>query len=802
MGNNSSATPFLGLYVIVRDAEKTIDALLASLRGTDGNWAFDELVFVDTGSVDLTTQKIAAAVGSVGGWPNSGYLVVPRLDGLRIILSRFDWCDDFAAARNYAFGLGSARWRMYLDADDELKISGADAHHLKKALQHTEHEHPEVDCIMLRYLYADPIMIQDKFRLVRWDTGWRWEGEIHEEIVPWPVHGRRISVYGEITVVHQENRDVQRSITRNVALCTKLYERAGTENNISKRARMAYYLGMYATMHNDLARAKQLFREAADGLGFTNLAAYALVDLAFLYLKNDLPHEAIAIAGEAHARCPEIPDGLAALACALEAAGDNLRAAGVFDQWKALLASPIQSNRDRYRHEGLVPITAVRSYLAIGRIADAADMLKRVSKDVALTDSLYLHYTAAGAAYFQTLGLARLKDYVDYLVWENEILQALAVIDEAPSNIRALPEISAMRKTILDKAPQLESWADYKRVYAAETNEVFDRDEKSKELITQQGRAQHVKKWAENLSRLGPPIELYVIGVHGGWIEQEVLAANERIRLTACDVNPNANYALQRLAKLFPGRVKFHTVVHNHYDWIPEDKYHEFDALFCFEVIEHVPNPQFMARQFTLLLKPNGELFLSTPISSFWIEPDATKRHHWHQHLTAWEPWQLWHMLYDFGFRGNMLATDNRVLHLCHMRWNGIEPMDQPLFDSRNQIVIWCPRIHKAFDPSSISTGHLGGSEEAVVHLSRALARTGAWVIVYGWPIDQDNRVHVDQNVLWMENRHFDPLALTGCVLVWRSPTDAAWLKKQVGSRVRVLNWLHDSSYVPCERLT
>ena len=42
-------------------------------------------------------------------------------------------------------------------------------------------------------------------------------------------------------------------------------------------------------------------------------------------------------------------------------------------------------------------------------------------------------------------------------------------------------------------------------------------------------------------------------------------------------------------------------------------KYKEkFDAVICFELIEHVPNPNELIKQISKLIKPNGKLFLST----------------------------------------------------------------------------------------------------------------------------------------------------------------------------------------------
>ena len=62
----------------------------------------DEIIVVDTGSVD-GTPEIAAEYGAK--------------------VSYFEWCDDFAAARNYAISQISGDWILMLDADEELVVN-------------------------------------------------------------------------------------------------------------------------------------------------------------------------------------------------------------------------------------------------------------------------------------------------------------------------------------------------------------------------------------------------------------------------------------------------------------------------------------------------------------------------------------------------------------------------------------------------------------------------------------------------------------------------------------------------------
>lgn len=97
--------------MIVRNEAAHIERALASvLRHVD-----DALV-LDTGSTDDTVARALAA-------------------GARV--ERFDWVDDFSAARNAALSAAGADWHVVLDADEWL-ADGAEA---LAALRHTAPEH-------------------------------------------------------------------------------------------------------------------------------------------------------------------------------------------------------------------------------------------------------------------------------------------------------------------------------------------------------------------------------------------------------------------------------------------------------------------------------------------------------------------------------------------------------------------------------------------------------------------------------------------------------------------------------------
>lgn len=89
--------PVLSLCMIVKNEEKNLPRCLISAQPY-----VDEIIVVDTGSEDKTFE-IACQYGAK--------------------VSRFQWCDDFSAARNYALSLVSGDWVLVLDADEELVVN-------------------------------------------------------------------------------------------------------------------------------------------------------------------------------------------------------------------------------------------------------------------------------------------------------------------------------------------------------------------------------------------------------------------------------------------------------------------------------------------------------------------------------------------------------------------------------------------------------------------------------------------------------------------------------------------------------
>ena len=86
--------PRLSVCMIVKNEERFLGQCLASVKDIA-----DELIVIDTGSTDRTIE-IAREYGAQVG--------------------HFEWCNDFAAARNASIAPATGDWILFLDADEEL----------------------------------------------------------------------------------------------------------------------------------------------------------------------------------------------------------------------------------------------------------------------------------------------------------------------------------------------------------------------------------------------------------------------------------------------------------------------------------------------------------------------------------------------------------------------------------------------------------------------------------------------------------------------------------------------------------
>ena len=149
--------------------------------------------------------------------PNEKVEAVCNLYGAHI--SYFEWCDDFAKARNFNFSQVPKEYDyiFWLDADDAPRGI--------KKLKETIKKH-KADAYSMMYLYAfdeekNPVVVHQKTRIVKNDGCVEWVGALHEDfkenrsLIRYHIEG--------MDILHlTDNERIDVSKTRNLQVAEKM----------------------------------------------------------------------------------------------------------------------------------------------------------------------------------------------------------------------------------------------------------------------------------------------------------------------------------------------------------------------------------------------------------------------------------------------------------------------------------------------------------------------------------------------------------------------------------------------------
>jgi glycosyltransferase involved in cell wall biosynthesis len=237
--------------MIVKNEEKVLARCLDSVRGIA-----DEIIVVDTGSEDRTKEITR-------GYTDKIY--------------DFQWIDDFAAARNFAFEKAAMEYILWLDADDLfMEEDQQKLLDLKKTLD------PSVDSVTMHYYLAfdakgNVTSSLRRNRLVKRTRNFRWEGAVHECLV---VGGTIFN--SDIAVTHKKVRID--TVNRNI----EIYERRLAKGEEFSPRDLYYFANELFDhqRHQEAAEYYIKFLDTGQGWFEDNIAACGKLADIYMHLKD------------------------------------------------------------------------------------------------------------------------------------------------------------------------------------------------------------------------------------------------------------------------------------------------------------------------------------------------------------------------------------------------------------------------------------------------------------------------------------------------------------------------------------
>lgn len=196
----------ISVAMIVRDEEPTMDRILTCIKSFA-----DEIIIVDTGSIDKTKDIAYRFTDNVYD---------------------FEWCDDFAKARNFAFSKATKDYTMWLDADDY--ISELNINKIIKLKNSNE----DADVYMFKYSIGDNFVFFRE-RLLKTANKYKWNGAVHEAISP---SGKII--YKDIIIEHKKIKT--NNPRRNLNIYNKLIQEG---KDFSPREQYYYARELFYNRH-------------------------------------------------------------------------------------------------------------------------------------------------------------------------------------------------------------------------------------------------------------------------------------------------------------------------------------------------------------------------------------------------------------------------------------------------------------------------------------------------------------------------------------------------------------------------
>jgi len=244
--------PTISLCMIVKNEEDIIQRCLDSVQEV-----CDEIIIVDTGSVDATFEKLKK-------YP-------------QIKLHHFEWVYDFGAARRESFKHATKELILWLDADDIIYPKDLE---ILKQIKNTPLDQLP-DCLLSKYQYShddhgNVILSHYRERILKRSTNPTWKYKIHECV---PLTQFKTTDRTPFEVHHFRTEDTSE---RNLTILKRCIH--DPEENC---ARYEFYYGKECADRGKNKQAKHYLQKYLKHWDYYEDAYFATYKLAMLYFDEN-----------------------------------------------------------------------------------------------------------------------------------------------------------------------------------------------------------------------------------------------------------------------------------------------------------------------------------------------------------------------------------------------------------------------------------------------------------------------------------------------------------------------------------
>lgn len=740
------------LGLIVRNEARTLEKCLTSARPVA-----DYIIVGLAGPSDDETPEIARRLADE-------VLDVP-------------WKNDFSAARNLVLSRATIHPAnfthfMWLDGDDELV---GDADSIRQQVAGA----PDVSAFYLPYDYwrdDNGVTVSSliRERIVDLSIDWRWLGRVHEILHTDTAHKTRLIEGAK--VVHHPHKD--RVPDRNLTL---LYEELNTAELDGRPipATTLSYLGNEELLRGNLKPAAAHLTRAAALSAFPEEKYQCLHKAADCFRAMGDLIKAQQYNLQAMAILPTWPDAFYGMA---EIASDR-------EQWEEVvqwttLASKIPPPRtvlitnplDYSFHPALILANA---QLHLNQLDEAMTNF-RSAYEISPKPALELHIRRLENEQAAQGVLKAFMKIHEYLGRSDEWVKVRHLFRAVPKLLESHPTVTGAHHRALQHTRHLDDPSVLEEFYSNNDGWVPIPEES---LWSPEWKEYPRVAYARSVAEMIGAQTILDMGSSDGFVSLPVAEMLPDTKIHGLDIDQRCvDLANQRATEHGLTNVEFFkgdlSIVD---EWSACENFYKYDLALLFEVIEHVEHPK---KLLEIAERAAAHVAITTPYLS-WDDP--TTKDDWDapgikQHVR----------IFDLNDIELLLSSRGRIHNLQRVPLDAgkswiFADYEVGQQETLSKVQIICPPVIEPWDPRKYRLSGLGGSETAVIELSKHLADSGHSVTVYG---DPELPGYYDK-VCWREIDSYNSMVRSDLSIAWRHPEAG---KNRPNTRLHIL-WTHDTDY-------